>query len=88
MRELRPPGFVRGALSNECPYRDRLGRLDPPEAPTVIRTLISGRPMQTSVGAETQSISGSLVCVPEATVLQAVSSTASATLVYSECAVR
>jgi hypothetical protein len=23
VRELRPPGFVRGALSNECPYRDR-----------------------------------------------------------------
>ena len=22
MRESRPPGFVRGALSNECPYRD------------------------------------------------------------------
>ena len=24
MRELRSPGFVRRALSNECPYRDRL----------------------------------------------------------------
>jgi len=23
VRELRPPGFVRGALSNERPYRDR-----------------------------------------------------------------
>jgi hypothetical protein len=23
VRESRPPGFVRGALSNECPYRDR-----------------------------------------------------------------
>jgi hypothetical protein len=22
VRESRPPGFVRGALSNECPYRD------------------------------------------------------------------
>ncbi len=36
MRELRPSGFVRGALSNECPYRDRLGlrkqptRISPP----------------------------------------------------------
>jgi hypothetical protein len=28
VRELRPPGFVRGALSNECPYRDRLQRVD------------------------------------------------------------
>ncbi len=25
VRESRPPGFVRGALSNECPYRDRKG---------------------------------------------------------------
>jgi hypothetical protein len=28
VRESRPPGFVRGALSNECPYRDRLQRVD------------------------------------------------------------
>ncbi len=27
VRESRPPGFVRGALRNECPYRDRLGGL-------------------------------------------------------------
>ena len=27
VRELRSPGFVRGALSNECPYRDRLQRV-------------------------------------------------------------
>ena len=26
MRESRPPGSVRGASSNGCPYRDRLGR--------------------------------------------------------------
>jgi hypothetical protein len=26
VRESRPPVFVQGALSNECPYRDRLGR--------------------------------------------------------------
>jgi len=25
VRESRPPGFVRGALSNECPYRDHAG---------------------------------------------------------------
>jgi hypothetical protein len=29
VRESRPPGFVRGALSNECPYRDRLKKIAP-----------------------------------------------------------
>src|SRR5271166_6336169 len=27
VRESRPPGSVRGAFSNGCPYRDRLGLL-------------------------------------------------------------
>jgi hypothetical protein len=28
VRELRPPGFVRGALSNEFPPRDRLQKIN------------------------------------------------------------
>jgi hypothetical protein len=39
VRELRTPGFVRGALSNERPYRDRspMGiRLKPSEKLTAI----------------------------------------------------